>query len=155
MDASEPRERPAGPARPPSDRPGQPTIVSTVFASAAASVPAARRWAGDQLRRAGVSPDLIERAELLISEIVTNAVRHAAGDRVTIRLEADSSIDSAIEVSVHDRDSKRPRPLNAGPWDPGGRGLALLEALSDEWGTRSARVGKWVWFRLARRPDRQ
>jgi anti-sigma regulatory factor (Ser/Thr protein kinase) len=149
VDTSEPRERPE------LHRTEKLTIVSTVFASVAASVPSARRWAGDQLRRAGVSAELVERAELLISEIVTNSVRHAAGDRFTVRLEAastsDSAVASTIEMSVHDRDPKRPRPRNAGPWDPDGRGLALLEALSDEWGTRSASVGKWVWFRLARR----
>jgi hypothetical protein len=47
-----------------------------------------------------VSPELTERAELPISEIVTDAVRHAAGDRFTIRLEASAIIDSAIASTI-------------------------------------------------------
>lgn len=55
---------------------------------------------------------------------------------------------SYLEVSVHDQDPGPPRPRQADTWDGSGRGLHLLEGLSDSWGTVAAPSGKWVWFRI-------
>lgn len=80
-------------------------------------------------------------AELLISEIVANGVRHARTDLVvTVRL-----IGSALEISVRDLDGTGlPAP---GP-DPRGFGLQLVDQLSDSWGWVGLRRGKVVWSRL-------
>jgi anti-sigma regulatory factor (Ser/Thr protein kinase) len=123
---------------------GRPMIVSRVFSSAAASVPAARSWACANLRGRGVTGDLSELVELLVSEVVTNAVRHTGGARFTVRMD----VGDWIEVAVKDSDPLQPRTCQPSAWGLNGRGLLLVDALSDAWGTRSARGGKWVWFRI-------
>ena len=82
--------------------------------------------------------------ELLVSEIVTNAVVHTASRRFVVQLD----VASCVVVAVHDSDPTRQRPRQARLWDGGGRGLALVEELSDAWGTRGVEDGKWVWFRV-------
>jgi anti-sigma regulatory factor (Ser/Thr protein kinase) len=90
--------------------------------------------------------DLIDRATLLVSEIVTNAVRHAAsGSILTL-----SVANEFLEIGVMDSDAahlpvtRKAVELSA----ESGRGLALVEALSDEWGTTLLPGGKNVWFRI-------
>jgi anti-sigma regulatory factor (Ser/Thr protein kinase) len=94
-------------------------------------------------------------AELLVSELMTNAVLHA---RTAIRLTA-AAADGVFEVAVGDRDSRRPhiqpgvRASGNAPEDGSwlfmnGRGLFLVEQLADEWGVAELRSGKEVWFRL-------
>ena len=82
--------------------------------------------------------------QLLISELVTNAVRHGGGSDVTVKL----VVTSSIEASVHDYGRGAPRPCPADVWDDGGRGLQLVGELADAWGTRADDSGKWVWFRV-------
>jgi anti-sigma regulatory factor (Ser/Thr protein kinase) len=116
------------------------------FSATAASVPGVRSWVRNYLVRAGVEPEVTGRAELLVSELATNAVQHAHGVRVMVSVEADHH----VEAAVRDDDAALPLPRQAGPWDTGGRGLALVDALSDAWGSRPAGTGKWVWFRVER-----
>jgi anti-sigma regulatory factor (Ser/Thr protein kinase) len=123
--------------------------VSTSFASIPASVSVARAWTVDQVHRQGGSQALIERVELLVSELVTNAVQHTASTRVTVKVKIGPR--SYLEVSVHDHDRTVPHPKQATPWDYGGRGLLLVEQLSDSWGTELDSSGKWVWFRVTPR----
>jgi anti-sigma regulatory factor (Ser/Thr protein kinase) len=123
------------------------TVLSTSFVSVAACVSAARAWTVDQVHRHGGSQALIERVELLVSEVVTNAVQHTASTRVTVTVE--TCPHSYLEVSVHDHDRTVPQPRQASPWDYGGRGLFLVEQLSDSWGTELDTSGKRVWFRVA------
>lgn len=94
-------------------------------------------------------------AELLTSELVTNAVRHAHSDvAVTIGLAGE-----VLEVGVSDADhrsagrveqvrSRLSRDPGHGTLVEGGRGLHLLEALSQAWGVTSLPEGKQVWFTL-------
>src|SRR4051794_3413882 len=93
--------------------------------------------------------DALDTAKLLVSELVTNSVVHAAS---AVHLECDST-GSAVTVRVRDADTG---PLIAGGAGPelgeGGRGLVLVEALSDAWGTEHSRGRKTVWFRLSRTP---
>jgi anti-sigma regulatory factor (Ser/Thr protein kinase) len=116
------------------------------FAASTSSVPRVRRWVRECLVRAGIEPDVRARAELLVSELVTNAIQHARGLRVMVSVQTDDH----VEAAVRDDDASPPLPRRADAWETGGRGLALVDALADAWGSRPAVVGKWVWFRVDR-----
>lgn len=98
---------------------------------------------------------VVDVAQLLTSELVTNAVRHGGGD-VTLEVRADERL---VRVEVGDDGpqlpSPGPAPMPSGAVG-GGRGLALLSALADAWGTarRPASPGKVVWFELRRTTTR-
>ena len=84
--------------------------------------------------------------ELLLSELVTNAVLHAASaPKVAIAVLHDRV---HIEIVDHTRQSVAPR--EAGSDEEGGRGLGIVEALAKAWGTTPLPDGKIVWFDVAR-----
>jgi anti-sigma regulatory factor (Ser/Thr protein kinase) len=85
-----------------------------------------------------------DRAVLLVSELVTNAVVHARTP-ITVRLEL---APGCASVEVSDDSERLPEPRMPRADRPGGRGLHLLEELTDGWGVRPGRVGKTVWFEL-------
>ncbi|MDW4908383.1 ATP-binding protein [Streptomyces sp. ADMS] len=107
-------------------------------------VPEARRALRELLRHWG-RPGCSEIAELLTSELVTNALVHTDRDAV---LTATVS-PRGLRVEVRDFVGRRPR-LRAPSTGDGthGRGLVLVESLADAWGVRSHGVGKAVWFEL-------
>jgi serine phosphatase RsbU (regulator of sigma subunit)/anti-sigma regulatory factor (Ser/Thr protein kinase) len=78
--------------------------------------------------------------ELLVSELVTNAIRHGQSP-VELRLIRDS----ALICEVSDASSTAPHLRRAREFDEGGRGLLLVAQLSQKWGTRHAAVGKTIW----------
>jgi anti-sigma regulatory factor (Ser/Thr protein kinase) len=89
---------------------------------------------------------VLDEAELLVSELATNAVLHGAPP-VTVRVECDGSV--GLCVSVTDHDPHPPRELAAGPDDESGRGITLVDLISDRWGVHQhLGDGKEVWFRL-------
>lgn len=89
----------------------------------------------------------IATAELLVTELVTNTIVHTgSGPRVEIHLTPD-----CLRVSVHDGDPAPPVRRRPKPTVPGGRGIVILEELSDSWGVRTTGAGKVVWFELSRR----
>ncbi|MFF1548171.1 ATP-binding protein [Streptomyces sp. NPDC058291] len=108
------------------------------------AVPEARRALRELLRGWG-KPGRSETAELLTSELVTNALVHTDDDAV---LTATVS-SSGLRVEVRDFVARRPRP-SAPTADEGthGRGLVLVESLADTWGVRAQGGGKVVWFEL-------
>lgn len=77
----------------------------------------------------------VDRAELLVSELITNAVKfsHSEGAPSEIWLEI-MNLPGRLTIAVFDGSSSPPRVIRHGPESEGGRGLALIEALSDEWG---------------------
>ncbi|MFF8194882.1 SpoIIE family protein phosphatase [Streptomyces bobili] len=83
-------------------------------------------------------------AELMVSEVVTNAVRHSHGRPVTMRLVRGDT----LLCEVDDDDHELPTLLSAGPDDEAGRGLRVVSTLAREWGTSRTAVGKSVWFEL-------
>ncbi|WP_327412299.1 SpoIIE family protein phosphatase [Streptomyces sp. NBC_01233] len=83
-------------------------------------------------------------AELVVSELVTNAYRYGGGTPVTLRLIRDRSL--ICEVS--DSSSTAPHLRRARTTDEGGRGLFLVAQLTERWGTRYSRNGKTVWTEL-------
>lgn len=93
--------------------------------------------------------DLLDTAELLVSEIVTNALVHA-GTPVDV---AFSFVDGGLRVEVTDGSPHLPTPRGYGPSAGTGRGLMLLEEMVDEWGVVPDDPGKTVWFQIASRAD--
>jgi anti-sigma regulatory factor (Ser/Thr protein kinase) len=108
------------------------------------AVPEARRALREMLRQWG-RPGRSEIAELLTSELVTNALIHTDHEAI---LTATVS-PRGLRVEVRDFVARRPR-LRAPNADDGthGRGLLLVQSLADAWGVRTHGVGKAVWFEL-------
>ena len=118
---------------------------------AAVSLPPHARSAGDARRLVrrtliswGCPPAVRETAELLVSELVANAVRHArTGIRLTLRAQG-----GAVRAEVSDGSPHRPRPRLPETHSESGRGLFLVDQLAPEWGVREHAGGKTVWFLL-------
>ncbi|MFF1546457.1 SpoIIE family protein phosphatase [Streptomyces sp. NPDC058291] len=98
------------------------------------------------LRRWHIRPDTRDDVSLLVSELVTNAVRHAAGP-VTIRL---IRAGHGLLCEVGDTGNGRPRLSAGGLLDDGGRGLYVVHRLTTRWGVRWTDTGKVVWAEVAR-----
>ncbi len=106
------------------------------------SVAGARRFVrdvlSDQPRETG------EAAELMVSELATNSVRHARSDfELTILI---SRREILVEVSDHGQG--QPFPRSPTPREQSGRGLQIVLELSDAWGISPSSNGKLVWFTL-------
>jgi anti-sigma regulatory factor (Ser/Thr protein kinase) len=87
-------------------------------------------------------------AALLVSELVTNSLRHATGP-IGVRLVRSPRLPAVLLVEVSDPLPDPPRERVAHPEDEGGRGLQLVAHSSRRWGTRPGAAGKTVWFELA------
>lgn len=117
-----------------------------------AAVPAAaretRHWAVDLVRAHGAKASAARTVELLVSEVVTNAVKYGAvADAIAISLRC---TDGSVTIRVSDDSTVRPVVRKARPSDLGGRGMELVERLADAWGVDvDARRGKTVWFRVS------
>lgn len=99
--------------------------------------------------------DLSDVAVLLASELATNAVRHAGPGRpfsVVVRRDRGPEGATCVWVEVHDTETAAPRVVVAEDDDTTGRGLLLVESLSDEWESIPEPGGKCVRFRLAMGP---
>ncbi|MGW0947211.1 ATP-binding protein [Streptomyces sp. NPDC002623] len=120
-------------------------MISEVLPREPESVPVARRLVRDALSRWQL-PRLVEAAELVVSELAANTVNHARADcmRVTVcRVGADR-----VRVAVIDRSRAMPVLADAGDDTEHGRGLALVDAVSQQWGYDTFRWGKRVWADL-------
>ncbi|GII79767.1 hypothetical protein Sru01_47490 [Sphaerisporangium rufum] len=141
----------------------------------------ARRMAAEAFATWGVPEEPAELACLLVSEVVTNVVLHAANASVPRRelvmdgppLPFDESWDvpglddeianekeftlrlrrgeECVWVEVFDQDLRLPRIRSAGENDEGGRGLYLVDQLARRWGSRPTKEGKAVWFEIPTR----
>ena len=81
---------------------------------------------------------------LLVTELVTNAVMHA---RSPVRVQVEVA-DHQVRVGVHDDAPQPPVRRQASEEALGGRGLLLLDRLSDRWGYDAQPPGKTVWFEI-------
>ena len=88
-----------------------------------------------------------ETAVLLVSELVTNAVRHARPGRLAMALSLEAA-GAWLRIEVHDADARVPRQRTPGASDESGFGLLLIEALAGNWGVRQTATGKAVWAEL-------
>ncbi len=110
---------------------------------AASSVGAARRRLVSDLMTAGIYDSAVCDVALVISELLSNALRHAAplpGSQIRVAWRID---EESVQVSVSD---------GGGMTVPGGRGLRIVERLSRRWGTSTGDAGTTVWAEVPVRP---
>ena len=106
-----------------------------------------REFVREQLRE-WQAEDLATPTEILVSELVSNVVRHANS---TIDLDVTFD-DGTLSVEVRDGSSIVPAIRDLADAE-GGFGLRIVEAVADEWGVTQLTNGKAVWFKLSRRGD--
>ena len=127
--------------------------LEAVLARATEDLPAHLRSAGEarDLVRSTLDGwtdgDRIDDIVLCVSELVTNAVVHAASSpRIMVHVRP-----AVIHVEVSDASGVLPVEKDAGPADTSGRGMSILSGFSDRWGSlRRSGGGKTVWFEVAR-----
>jgi anti-sigma regulatory factor (Ser/Thr protein kinase) len=131
------------------------TPVVTSWPNSPRTAGRARHQLRDTLKGWGLE-DLTDTAELVLSELVTNATRHARTPRGRLIETRYERYPDAVRIEVHDADETWPQIAKPSEEDECGRGLALVDALTGEqWGV-SARPGpgKLVWARVGvREPD--
>jgi serine/threonine-protein kinase RsbW len=125
--------------------------VGRQFPGQAQSIAAARRFVSEHLL--GAPERVGDLVQLMVSELATNAVRHArSGFTITI------DVAPGMRVAVTDTGGGTPTVRSPGPTEPSGRGLRIVETFSDQWGIEeSGPDGKTVWFtmRFASSDDEQ
>jgi transcriptional regulator with XRE-family HTH domain/anti-sigma regulatory factor (Ser/Thr protein kinase) len=91
----------------------------------------------------GIPVEAFDRAVLLISELVTNSVRHAGSEWIEVEIELS---DKCLRMDVVDqsRETIRPRTRNG----DGGWGLVVLTELATRWGVERSATGKKIWVEL-------
>ena len=114
------------------------------FEHAPESVTAARRFVAETLRQ--LPEETRDAVTLMVSELASNCIRHTdSGFELTI-----THADDELWVSATDWGGGRPVMRNPAPTDPSGRGLQIIDMLSDAWGCEPEAGGaKTVWLRLA------
>jgi anti-sigma regulatory factor (Ser/Thr protein kinase) len=117
------------------------------FAPEVGSVSEVRRFVAGFLIECSCPEPTIESALLLVSELATNAVVHAATP-FGVRL---SHSEQAVTIEVSDFSAGK--PVERAPNPDGGRGLGIVAAISSEWGVRSEGAGKVVFCSLPCRRD--
>ena len=111
------------------------------------AVPCARRHARQVVREWGL-PGLADTAELLVSELMTNAIRASASilsPAVALWLFSDGR---CVVIQVGDASSEMPLRQDADADSESGWGLLLVESLSQDWGSFPRANGKVVWARI-------
>ncbi|MEV6013703.1 SpoIIE family protein phosphatase [Streptomyces sp. NPDC051976] len=118
------------------DLPSDPAVVAEARASAA-----------DQLAAWGLE-ELAFTTELVVSELVTNAIRYGKPP-IQLRM----ILQSTLTCEVSDASSTAPHLRRARVFDEGGRGLLLVAQLCESWGTRYTHGGKVIWAEQALLPE--
>ncbi|MER6140825.1 ATP-binding protein [Streptomyces sparsogenes] len=131
-------------------RPGGPGVAEWVIPAEPGAVRVVRSQVRQALDDWGLAP-LCDVTVLLVSELVTNALRHASGPigvRMYARRER-AAAEPVLLVEVSDPLADPPRERVTAPEDEGGRGLQLVARSALRWGARRDGAGKTVWFELA------
>ena len=115
----------------------------------ATSVALVRKALVDDLEAREVSAAVIDEAEIVVSELVSNSIRHArplADGNLRVHWKVKAGV---VEVEVTDGGSETtPRPAPRTIWAPSGRGLRIVRSLAHEWGVSEDRTGSTVWASL-------
>ena len=111
------------------------------------AVARARRWTISRLRLRYVEDPAVDVAQLLVSELVTNAIVHAS---TRLHLAVEVRVDD-VRLAVTDDDPQLPSLGAVDLEATSGRGMQLVDALADDWGTYVEPHGKTVWATVARR----
>ena len=119
-----------------------PARTSYPLPASPSSARLARRLMRDALQ--GCPDTLVDVAELLVSELVGNAVKHASSAPI-MSIDVDSGV---VHVAVQDDSSSLPDVQKSDPDADCGRGLLLVESLATSWGWSMTPGGKRVWFTL-------
>jgi anti-sigma regulatory factor (Ser/Thr protein kinase) len=132
------------------------TAGTVLLPYAPASVAVARNRLAADLKAAGIFDGAVGDAVLVVSELLSNAIRHARplpGANLQVAWALD---DGAVEVAVSDGGGiTRPMQAQATVSSLGGRGLDIVEYLARAWGIRTDDAGLTVWAVLAAPPKRQ
>jgi anti-sigma regulatory factor (Ser/Thr protein kinase) len=115
--------------------------MSQHFAPAIDAPREARRFVRDALRRWSLD-HLVEPCQVVVSELATNAVRHA-DSRFSVSLSRIGG--GAVHLAVGDLSDAPPEQRTPDAQRPGGRGMHLVESLSQRWGHVASSGGKLVW----------
>lgn len=118
------------------------------FPASVASVRTARGFAAGCLSH--VDPGVTEDAVLIVSELVTNCVRHASAD-FTVVVETRGG---RIRIEVTDSGGGWPVVRHPDRNEPTGRGLQIVRALSEDWGVDHRKGHTTVWFQMRTAPRR-
>ncbi|WP_308315851.1 ATP-binding protein [Streptomyces sp. CC228A] len=105
----------------------------------------ARRLVDSALSSWGLG-SLVEDAELIVSELVANAVQHGRCERLRVRVWRPSR--TRVRIAVSDRSTITPTLRDPDFDDEAGRGLFLVDRVAARWGTDFRRWGKVVWAEL-------
>jgi anti-sigma regulatory factor (Ser/Thr protein kinase) len=125
--------------------PGEAVAVAADFPARAAAVAEARRLVADAIGSWGHDRLLVADAELVASELATNAILHAGtAFRVSVQ-----RYGRVVRILVHDHDPALPALLEPDPARNSGRGMHLIGAISRRWGIEVTPDGKTVWAELA------
>ncbi|WP_269853669.1 ATP-binding protein [Streptomyces sp. RPT161] len=114
------------------------------------SVGRARKWLRQQVGSWAIPDETAQTALLLLSELMTNACRHARvppGRQIGVRCVRTAD---TLRIEVSDANNDWPRPRQASARDCSGRGLTLVAILASAWAVqpRPYGIGKTVWFEL-------
>lgn len=122
-------------------------IEATILLPGDVTTPAAaRRFVRAALESVDTDPVVVETAELLTDELVTNAIVHAR-TKSYLFVRAAKGV---VRIEVTDPDDRLPALATPDNDAPGGRGLVIVNGLASAWGVqRTADGGKTVWFELS------
>lgn len=124
-------------------------VESIRVAAEPSSVPEVRRVIVEDLVERGIPEATIDEAEIVVSELLSNALRHAqplADGTFRVRWKVRLEV---VEIEVTDGGGETaPVPAPRAVWAPSGRGLRIVRALAHEWGVTEDKLGQTVWATL-------
>lgn len=116
---------------------------------AAVSVPRTRRALVEDLRSRAVPTQVVDEAEMVVSELLGNAIRHASAlvdGTVRVHWQVKAGV---VELDVTDGGGRtQPKPLHHSTYATSGRGLRIVRSLAHEWGVLEQEHGRTVWVCL-------
>ncbi|WP_079169187.1 ATP-binding protein [Streptomyces sp. CC77] len=142
-----------------------PSISELTLAATPNAVAWARRHTVDILQRWRFPDEGIEVARLLVSELATNAIRHARPSETSDAAAATTGLgtivlmlwptDGGVVLAVSDPDRRPPTPRAPDASATGGRGLVLIQTMATRWGYSPTQPhpGKIIWAEVPARPD--